>query len=147
MPKTLHPTGIAALRGRTAALAAATLLAACAATGPGGKAPPVEPRAGTWKTWVLASATEIRVPTPPDAAATAAELAELQKLAVGRDAATLERIRYWDAGSPAYRWNELAIETSARNNATSVPRRARVHADERRDRRCTRRGLERQVRL
>jgi membrane-associated phospholipid phosphatase len=102
-------------------LIAAALLAACAATGPGGNAPPVEPRAGTWKTWVLASATEIRVPAPPDAAATAAEVALLQKLAAGRDAATLDRIRYWDAGSPAYRWNELAIETSARNNTTSVP--------------------------
>ena len=105
-----------------ASLIAASMVAACAATGSGGSASaPVEPRAGTWKTWVIASATEIRVPAPPDTAATAAELAELQRLAAARDAATLERIRYWDAGSPAYRWNELAIETSARNNTTSVP--------------------------
>src|SRR5262245_12513250 len=121
MPLTREPNRIAALRGGTVALAATTLLTACAATGPSGSAPPVEPRAGTWKTWVIASATEIRVPAPPDAAATAAELADLQKLVRGRDAAALERIRYWDAGSPAYRWNELAIETSARNNTTSVP--------------------------
>ena len=121
MTVTREPIRTAALRGGTAALAAATLLIACAAIGPGGSAPPVEPRAGTWKTWVIASATEIRVPAPPDAAATAAELAELQRLASARNAATLERIRYWDAGSPAYRWNELAIETSARNNTTSVP--------------------------
>ena len=109
-------------RAAFVSLIAASVLAACAAAGPGGNAsPPVEPRAGAWKTWVLASAAEIRLPTPPDAAATSAELAELQKLAAGRDVATLERIRYWDAGSPAYRWNELAIETSARTNTTSVP--------------------------
>jgi membrane-associated phospholipid phosphatase len=33
------------------------------------------------------------------------------------DAATLDRITYWDAGSAAYRWNEIAIEhTNVRNN-------------------------------
>ena len=54
-------------------LIAASVLAACAATGPGRQAvPPVEPRAGTWKTWVLATATEIRLPAPPDAVATSA---------------------------------------------------------------------------
>src|SRR5262245_15717878 len=73
MPETRQSLRRAARRGGTAALAAAALLAACAATGPSGNAPPVEPRAGTWKTWVIASATEIRVPAPPDAAATAAE--------------------------------------------------------------------------
>ena len=26
----------------------------------------IEPRAGTWKTWVLSSGSELRVPTPPN---------------------------------------------------------------------------------
>jgi membrane-associated phospholipid phosphatase len=31
-------------------------------------------------------------------------------LATGRDAAALDQIAYWDAGAPAYRWNNLTIQ-------------------------------------
>ena len=31
---------------------------------------PVEPQAGNWKTWVITSGKDFRVPPPPDAAAT-----------------------------------------------------------------------------
>jgi membrane-associated phospholipid phosphatase len=65
--------------------------------------------AGTWPTWTLGSGADLRLPPPPDQAATQAELAELEVLAAGRDAAALDRISYWDAGAPGYRWNELAI--------------------------------------
>jgi hypothetical protein len=34
----------------------------------------IEPQAGTWKTWVISSATEFRVPRPPDRIATEKEL-------------------------------------------------------------------------
>ena len=37
------------------------------------------------------------------------ELAQVRRLAAGRSAADVERIRWWDAGGPAYRWNELAV--------------------------------------
>ena len=88
---------------------------------------PIEPRAGTWKTQVLASGSALRPPAPPDAAATQAELAELRTLVARRDATALARIRFWDAGSPAYRWQEMAIEASVRSNMTSQPG-ARVFA-------------------
>ena len=81
---------------------------------------PIEPRAGTWKTWVLPSGSELRLPAPPDAETTKAELAEIRALAVKRDAAAVARISYWDAGSPAYRWNEIAVEASVRNNISST---------------------------
>jgi hypothetical protein len=38
----------------------------------------IESEAGTWKTWVISSAKDFRVPPPPDASATAAELAQLK---------------------------------------------------------------------
>lgn len=88
---------------------------------------PVEPHAGTWKTWVLASGRELPLPAPPDTTATQAELAELRALVARRDGPALARIRFWDAGSPAYRWNEIAIEASVRSNLTSQPG-ARVFA-------------------
>ena len=77
---------------------------------------PIEPRAGTWKTWVLKSGSELRLRPPPDAQATASEIQELRALAGRRDAAALERIRYWDFSSPAYRWNEMLTDTAAPQN-------------------------------
>ena len=37
----------------------------------------------------------------------------MQALAAQRDTAALERISYWDAGAPGYRWNEIAIAQAA----------------------------------
>jgi hypothetical protein len=77
---------------------------------------PIEPRAGAWKTWVLKSGSELRLPPPPDATATTSEIQEVRVLAGRRDAAVLERIRYWDFSSPAYRWNEMLTDTAAPQN-------------------------------
>ena len=77
---------------------------------------PVEPRAGTWKPWVLKSGTELRLPAPPDAQATTTESEELRALAGRRDAVALEQIRYWDFGSPAHRWNEMLSDTAVAQN-------------------------------
>lgn len=69
----------------------------------------IEPDAGSWETWLLTSGDQFRPDAPPDEAATAAEVAELTAMAADRDAASLDRISYWDAGSPGYRWNEIAM--------------------------------------
>jgi membrane-associated phospholipid phosphatase len=77
----------------------------------------VEPRAGRWQPWLLAAGDQFRPAPPPDAAATRQELAELTALAARRDAATRDRIAYWDAGAAPYRWIETTIEwTVVRNN-------------------------------
>ena len=73
-----------------------------------GTAGHLEPGAGGWQTWVLASGSEVQPPPPPGEAAARAELAELRALAARRDAAALDEVAYWDAGAPGYRWNELA---------------------------------------
>jgi hypothetical protein len=57
----------------------------------------VEPQAGTWKTWVIASGQQFRVPPPPDRAATE------------NDRTSLDQVAYWDSGSPSYRWSEIAV--------------------------------------
>jgi hypothetical protein len=77
---------------------------------------PIEPRAGQWKTWVLTSGKDLRLPPPPDAQATAAELQELKRLAGQRDAAALARTRYWDFWSPSYRWNEMFTDAAVPTN-------------------------------
>jgi membrane-associated phospholipid phosphatase len=75
----------------------------------------IEPKAGTWKTWVIASGSEFRVVEPPNDAATAAEIGELKSLAGKRDAAARERIAYWNVGPPSYRWHEIALNATLRN--------------------------------
>lgn len=69
----------------------------------------IEPGAGEWQTWVLASSDALRPAAPPDAATTEAELEELKALLAQGDEQTLAQIAYWDAGSPSYRWIEIAF--------------------------------------
>src|SRR5690349_509933 len=70
----------------------------------------VEPEAGTWETWVLDSGDQFRLDAPPDAAATGDEVAQLKEMVSQRDDAALNQIAYWNAGAPAYRWNQIAID-------------------------------------
>src|SRR5262245_24418301 len=67
----------------------------------------IEPNAGIWKTWVISSGKDYRVPEPPNAAQTRAELRELHELISHNDGEIARQITYWDAGAPAYRWIDL----------------------------------------
>ena len=60
-----------------------------------------------WKTFVLIDATEIALPAPPGKDQTAQELAEVKKKMSLADEKIRRQIFYWDAGAPAYRWNEI----------------------------------------
>jgi membrane-associated phospholipid phosphatase len=68
---------------------------------------PVEPKAGSWKTWVISSGKDFRVPPPPDAAATKGELDWVRSAVALNDSRVTEQVSFWDAGSPAYRWMDL----------------------------------------
>src|SRR5262245_37291220 len=68
---------------------------------------PIEPGAGNWKTWVISSGRDYRVPPPPGAADTQAELRALADLISQNNAQTVQQIAFWDAGAPAYRWIDL----------------------------------------
>ncbi|GAC1538888.1 MAG: hypothetical protein NVS2B7_10230 [Herpetosiphon sp.] len=76
----------------------------------------VESQPGSWRTCVLTSGSQLRLPRPPSQATTRAELRTLRTLASQRDAASLDLIAFWDAGSPGYRWNELAINTAVKHS-------------------------------
>lgn len=68
-----------------------------------------EADAARWGTWVLESADELRPAGPPDAEATAAEMAELMAMTEMRDAEAAASVHFWDAGAPGYRWIEMTI--------------------------------------
>ncbi|MBR0646091.1 phosphatase PAP2 family protein [Plastoroseomonas hellenica] len=101
-----------------AALPATTALTLPAADAPASEviAPrgPVEPGAGAWRSWVIASGSAFRLP-PPNADASGDEITQLKALAERRDAAALQRIGYWDTGAPSYRWNQILTEALVRN--------------------------------
>ncbi len=116
----LHTTVSSSLSRRTAlrGLSGAGMASAMALAGPRGlsarQATPddmmIEQEAGSWKTWILTSGDHFRPDAPPDDTASAAELTDMKAMMADRDAAALGRIAYWDAGSPGYRWNEIAMQ-------------------------------------
>ena len=71
---------------------------------------PIEPNAGDWRTWVISSGADYRVPPPPGSADTQDELRALADLVSHNDAQDLQQIAFWDAGAPAYRWIDLINE-------------------------------------
>jgi membrane-associated phospholipid phosphatase len=72
----------------------------------------VEPKAGTWRTWVLPSVNQVRLPAPP----TASEIQTVKNLIAEGNDQTRAQIAYWDAGSPAYRWEQIAAQQMLAQN-------------------------------
>jgi membrane-associated phospholipid phosphatase len=83
--------------------------------------PQVEPNAGKWKTWLLDDIRQVRPPGPPARPISEQEIGVLKQLSFHRDAAALDLINYWDAGSPSFRWNEFAVDQLIRNNISGPP--------------------------
>ena len=84
----------------------------------------VEPKAGEWRTWVISSGKDYRAPRPPSQFRTRAELRRLENLTRHLDDATRQKIKYWDAGAPAYRWIDLiSARALAGTPTTAYPHR------------------------
>ena len=69
----------------------------------------IQPDAATWKTYVV-NTNETSIAPAPGNEQTQKEIAVVKERLSKNDAQTLNQIRYWDAGSPAYRWNEMVSE-------------------------------------
>ena len=76
----------------------------------------VEPRAGTWLTWVVPSVDALRPQAPPTGADSASEIQALKALLATGDADSAAKVAYWDAGSPGYRWVQLASQKGLAQN-------------------------------
>jgi membrane-associated phospholipid phosphatase len=79
----------------------------------------IEPAAGTWKTWVVPSVSQIRLPAPPNAAASAAEIQTIKSLMAESNPDTRAQVAYWDAGPPGYRWMQLASQQMLAQNVAA----------------------------
>src|SRR3954453_1166580 len=86
----------------------------------------IEPKAGNWKTWVISSGKDFRVPPPPDSGTTAGELRWLHDAVAEPNSAIADSVKFWSAGAPGYQWLEL-INNRALNAAPLTPYAHRVY--------------------
>src|SRR3982750_465646 len=61
--------------------------------------------AANWKLWLLDSAQKITITAPP--AQSKAELQNIKRIMSQNTEKDLAEIKYWNAGAPAYRWNQI----------------------------------------
>jgi membrane-associated phospholipid phosphatase len=94
-------------------LTAALVLPAACSDAPTGPPRDADPNAGGWRTWVLASAGEIRPSAPPAAgsAQTIAETEEIVRLQAARTPQGDSLVRVWDV-LPTTRWHTRALDLS-----------------------------------
>lgn len=72
--------------------------------------------ADSWPTYFLHNGNAITIAPPPGKDATNAELQIIKQNVAKVNAAKLKEIKYWDAGAPAYRWNQVAGKLITWNN-------------------------------
>ena len=65
-----------------------------------------------WKTWVVNDFKVLDVKPVPGDDETQHELQEIQKLQTNITKQDLQKIQYWDMGSPSYHWNETGYQLS-----------------------------------
>jgi membrane-associated phospholipid phosphatase len=68
----------------------------------------VEPNAGTWHTWAVNDVKAYRVPAPPNLIASEQEAKNIEVLAAQQTTTVQQMEQYWNAGTPAYRWIQIA---------------------------------------
>jgi hypothetical protein len=77
----------------------------------------IDEKAGTWKTYVLSSPTDVTLAAPSSVTSSAyqAELTDLKSKSASLTQSQQEAVVYWGTGA-VYRWNEIARELAARYN-------------------------------
>lgn len=66
--------------------------------------------AANWSTWLLDNAQQITIPAAPTVAQSQSELKAVKQGLSKLDEKKLSEIKYWNAGAPAYRWNQIVID-------------------------------------
>ena len=76
----------------------------------------VEPNAGAWRTWVVPSVSQLRLPAPPAGPGSTAEIQALKSMMAQATADNAAQAAYWDAGAPGYRWLQMASQQMLAQN-------------------------------
>src|SRR5258706_3776500 len=78
--------------------------------------------AANWKLWLLDNPQQIAVSAPPNGAQSKTELQSVKQRISKVDMKKLAEIKYWDAGAPAYRWNQILPQFMQLNTAALLRR-------------------------
>lgn len=76
----------------------------------------VEPKAGTWKPWFIASGKQYRLPAPSPAINETGQVLSAQ---ANLSTELLQQIQYWNAGDPGYRWHEMMNKLWVNDTSTN----------------------------
>jgi membrane-associated phospholipid phosphatase len=68
---------------------------------------PVNYEAVNWHTWLLDKPEQITIPAPPTIAQSKVELQTIKQGLNKPDDKKMQNIKYWNAGAPSYRWNQM----------------------------------------
>ncbi len=69
--------------------------------------------AANWKTWLLDNPQQITIAAPPSVDQSKAELQTIKQAIAKLDEKKLAEIKYWDAGAPSYRWNQIVLKLTS----------------------------------
>jgi membrane-associated phospholipid phosphatase len=94
---------------QTILLIAISLGAIVATAQMGSPRQPVNYEAANWNTRLLDNPGQITIVAPPGAARSKAELQTIKQGITKLDEKKLEQIKYWNAGAPSYRWNQIIL--------------------------------------
>jgi len=61
-----------------------------------------------WKTWLISSGKDYRLPSP---SSTKQEIGEVIAKQKSIDAASMQQVLFWNSGAPGYRWQEMMSKT------------------------------------
>ncbi|MEO5685054.1 MAG: phosphatase PAP2 family protein [Chitinophagaceae bacterium] len=78
--------------------------------------------AANWQPKLLDKPAQITIAAPPAAAQSKAELQSIKKGMTKLDKIKLAEIKYWDAGAPSYRWNQITTGVMNWNNPDLILR-------------------------
>jgi len=65
--------------------------------------------AASWKIWLLDNPEQITIVAPPTIAQSKTELQSIKQGMGKLNEKKLRAIKYWDAGAPSYRWNQIVL--------------------------------------
>ncbi len=65
--------------------------------------------AANWKTWLLDNPRQIIIAAPPNTVQSKMELQTIKQGMKKLDEKKLASIKYWNAGAPSYRWNQIVL--------------------------------------
>ena len=77
---------------------------------------PVLYEAASWPTWLLNDAQPIITAPPPSATVSRTELQKVKQRVANVTEKEKGVIRYWNAGAPSYRWNQVQLQLLAQKN-------------------------------